>query len=198
MCKKYNIEIKSKRKAFFSLGHLNFPYRRKSAKTIVPLEKISKTDLILIKKFDFYIKTIDLEPLESPNEELFKVEKVNKLSTCENSEIKEELENCNKMEKWKVPFLISSSSPSSPSLDEKEIEENKNCVNICQNEIVQGERYFIKGSSDLNPLMIMNKNIFNFCKQTYEVNNSVLKLLANDNYDSSSINLIWSLLERLG
>jgi hypothetical protein len=56
------------------LGHLNFPYRRKSEKNVVPLEKISRVDLNLIKKFNFYIKKVDLETFVK-RETIFEVKK---------------------------------------------------------------------------------------------------------------------------
>lgn len=86
LCKKYNIEIKSKRKENFSLGHLNFPYKRKSEKSVVPIEKISNVDLNLIKKFNFYIKKVNLENFES-RETIFEIKKTLKENFVKNEDI---------------------------------------------------------------------------------------------------------------
>ena len=80
LCKKYNIEIKSKRRACFSLNHLNFPYKRKTNKYILPIEKITQTDLKLIKNFNFYIKNFDYDEIISNQRKIFRVEKINKVN----------------------------------------------------------------------------------------------------------------------
>lgn len=64
LCKKYNIEIKSKRRIKFVSDHLNFPYRRKSKSMTIPVEKISEDDKNFIKNFNFYEKNIDFGKIE--------------------------------------------------------------------------------------------------------------------------------------
>jgi len=75
LCKKYNIEIRSKRKSCFLSDHLNFPYKRKNKNNILPLEKMSKMDKRILKNFNFYTKLVDIDRVEEVNceESVFKV-----------------------------------------------------------------------------------------------------------------------------
>ena len=80
LCKKYNIEIKSKRKSCFLSGHLNFPYKRKNKKNVFPVEKMSKSDRKILKNFNFYIKIIDMEKIQEIdyNDKIFSIIKSDK------------------------------------------------------------------------------------------------------------------------
>lgn len=81
LCKKYDIEIRSKRKSCFLSNHLNFPYKRKNKKNILPLEKMSKDDKKILKNFNFYIKLVEfdkVQEVDSAEEKVFKIDKSTK------------------------------------------------------------------------------------------------------------------------
>lgn len=64
LCKKYNIEIRSRRRVRFVSEHLNYPYKRKSQSIMIPIERMSEDDKKFIQEFNFYEKTIDFQKIE--------------------------------------------------------------------------------------------------------------------------------------
>lgn len=58
-------------------AHLNFPYRRKNNKNILPLDKMSKDDKKILKSFNFYIKLIDIDNVKEipDNQKIFNIAK---------------------------------------------------------------------------------------------------------------------------
>lgn len=73
MCKKYDIQIKSRRKNKFISSHLNFPYKRKNNKFVYPLEKISRIDKKILMSFNFYLKIAKFDFTKNVNDKIFKV-----------------------------------------------------------------------------------------------------------------------------
>jgi hypothetical protein len=87
LCKKYNIEIKSKRKNRFLTRHLNFPYIRKNKNCLIPLDKITKQDRFFLRTFNFYYKNIDFSKLDEVKGvgDIFKIEKTSKSQSTDHS-----------------------------------------------------------------------------------------------------------------
>ncbi len=68
LCKKYNIEMKSKRKECFITHHLNYPYIRKNENKVLPIEKMNNQEKFFLKNFNFYNKKIDFAKVEVNSE----------------------------------------------------------------------------------------------------------------------------------
>jgi SHAQKYF class myb-like DNA-binding protein len=75
LCKKYNIEIKSKRLDKFYKDHLNYPYKRKDNKNVLSIDRMTRTDRRLLKVLNFYTKMVNIEEIGSNAEKIFLIEK---------------------------------------------------------------------------------------------------------------------------
>jgi hypothetical protein len=67
ICKKYDIEIRSRRKIKFFPNHLNYPYRRKKKNNVFPIEEMSFLEKKILMDFNFYLKNIDFIKFKNIN-----------------------------------------------------------------------------------------------------------------------------------
>ena len=173
LCKKYNIEIKSKRKSCFLSGHLNFPYKRKNKKNVFPVEKMSKSDRKILKNFNFYIKIIDMEKIQEIdyNDKIFSIIKSDK-----------------KEENKKYIYLQNNLSPTTKQTDNNCFTfSNENLLINKQNDFNYSFINFLNNDffekNQIQNLNINENNVsIEFIKFIYENNKDTINILSNKDF----------------
>lgn len=183
LCKKYDIEIKSRRKSKFISRHLNYPYRRKNKKFIFPIEKISENDLFILKNFNFYDKSINLRTLEiKPEEQIINFE----------SNINKDPEDPNKKN------LYFQTKEISFCLDNNIIKENSNNISFNRFEGKNYKKFFdfinYKKTKIIN--FHLNDDKILGTSNTFDIENDIWKINPEISYFNKNINAPIKRLEK--